>query len=180
MKNVLQQGASEGSSSGRQSMALAAGSATAADHRPHDLGRLRSALLPATSATSRRRASTSSSRWSTTSTLAMAAQAGRQARRHGRDHRRDPEYRSEADCFKAVAVLDESHGGDGIVATDKVNSIADLKGQTVAMNEGSTSQFWFSYLLKKNGVALCRRHRLQHERLMTPQRPLSPAASPSR
>src|SRR5258707_12859202 len=63
-------------------------------------------------------------------------------------------YRSQADCFKAVAVLDESHGGDGIVATDKINSIADLKGQTVAVNGGATSQFWVSHLLKKNGASL--------------------------
>ena len=88
------------------------------------------------------------------SALAMAAQAGGKLDGTAVTIDEILKYRSEANCFKAVAVLDESHGGDGMVATDKVNAIADLKGQTVAMNEGSTSQFWFSYLLKKNGVAL--------------------------
>lgn len=88
------------------------------------------------------------------STLAMAAQAGGKLDGTAVTIDEILKYRSQADCFKAVAVLDESSGGDGIVAADKINSIADLKGQTVAMNEGSTSQFWFSYLLKKNGIPL--------------------------
>jgi NitT/TauT family transport system substrate-binding protein len=88
------------------------------------------------------------------SALAMAAQAGGKLDGTAVTIDEILKYRSEADCFKAVAVLDESHGGDGMVATDKINSIADLKGQTVAMNEGSTSQFWFSYLLKKQGIPL--------------------------
>lgn len=63
-------------------------------------------------------------------------------------------YRSPDFCFKAVTILDDSYGGDGLVATDDIKTLADLKGKTVAMNEGSTSQFWFSYVLKKQGIPL--------------------------
>jgi NitT/TauT family transport system substrate-binding protein len=61
-------------------------------------------------------------------------------------------YRSADVCFKAVYALDDSHGGDGILAPADVSSIADLKGRDVALNEGSVSQFWFNILLKKNGL----------------------------
>lgn len=61
-------------------------------------------------------------------------------------------YRSPDMCFKAVYALDDSHGGDGILAPADVNSIADLKGRDVGMNEGSVSQFWFNILLKQAGM----------------------------
>jgi NitT/TauT family transport system substrate-binding protein len=57
-------------------------------------------------------------------------------------------------CFKAVAALDESHGGDGIVVGKDVNSLSDLKGKPIAVNEGSVSQFWLSYLLKQAGMQM--------------------------
>ncbi|MBV4456514.1 ABC transporter substrate-binding protein [Pseudomonas sp. COR58] len=57
-------------------------------------------------------------------------------------------------CFKAVAALDDSHGGDGVLVGKHVKSLQELKGQAVAVNEGSTSQFWLSYLLKKNGMSM--------------------------
>jgi NitT/TauT family transport system substrate-binding protein len=37
-------------------------------------------------------------------------------------------------CFKAVYALDDSQGGDGILAPEDVNSIADHKGREVGMN----------------------------------------------
>ncbi|WP_432696393.1 ABC transporter substrate-binding protein [Marinobacterium sp. YM272] len=52
-------------------------------------------------------------------------------------------------CFKAVAALDESFGGDGVLVNDSIKSIQDLKGQRVGVNEGSVSQFWLSYLLSQ-------------------------------
>ncbi|WP_227754416.1 ABC transporter substrate-binding protein [Stagnihabitans tardus] len=61
-------------------------------------------------------------------------------------------YRSDEMCFKAVYALDDSHGGDGILAPADVGSIADLKGKEVGMNEGSVSQFWFNILLKEAGM----------------------------
>jgi NitT/TauT family transport system substrate-binding protein len=86
--------------------------------------------------------------------LAMAAQAG--GKLDGTAVTIDEllKYRSDQACFKAVAVFDESHGGDGMVTLDSIDSLDGLKGKTVAMNEGSTSQFWFSYLLKKKGIPL--------------------------
>ncbi|MFG1294254.1 ABC transporter substrate-binding protein [Xanthobacter variabilis] len=63
-------------------------------------------------------------------------------------------YRSKDFCFKAVAVLDDSAGGDGVVVKGDIKDLAALKGKTVALNEGSTSQFWFSYLLTKAGLPL--------------------------
>lgn len=63
-------------------------------------------------------------------------------------------YRSKDFCFKTVAALDESHGGDGIVVTKGITSIKGLKGKQVAVNEGSVSQFWLSYLLKKEGMSM--------------------------
>lgn len=57
-------------------------------------------------------------------------------------------------CFKAVAALDDSYGGDGVLVGKEVNSLKELKGQSVAVNEGSVSQFWLSYLLKRNGMQM--------------------------
>lgn len=61
-------------------------------------------------------------------------------------------YRSPDFCFKAVVALDDSHGGDGVLVQKDVNSLADLKGKAVGMNEGSVSQFWFNILLKRAGM----------------------------
>lgn len=63
-------------------------------------------------------------------------------------------YRSKDFCFKAVAALDESHGGDGILVANGIADIKDLKGKPVAVNEGSVSQFWLSYLLKQAGMSM--------------------------
>lgn len=50
--------------------------------------------------------------------------------------------------------VDDSRGGDGIVADKSITSIADLKGKTVAFTEGSVSQFFLSVLLKDAGMSL--------------------------
>jgi NitT/TauT family transport system substrate-binding protein len=54
--------------------------------------------------------------------------------------------------FQAVLGLDDSKGGDGIVATDTIKSIKDLRGKRVAFNEGSVSHFFLSVLLRQNGM----------------------------
>ncbi|MEI7598479.1 MAG: ABC transporter substrate-binding protein [Aestuariivirga sp.] len=61
-------------------------------------------------------------------------------------------YRSPEFCFKAVAALDDSHGGDGVLVREDVKSLKDLKGKQVGMNEGSVSQFWFNILLTREGM----------------------------
>jgi len=50
--------------------------------------------------------------------------------------------------------LDDSAGGDGIVANKDIKSVADLKGKSVAYTEGSVSQFFLSVLLKEAGLKL--------------------------
>ncbi|MBB3770930.1 NitT/TauT family transport system substrate-binding protein [Angulomicrobium tetraedrale] len=88
------------------------------------------------------------------SALAMAAQAAGKLDGTATTLDEILKYRSDNFCFKAVALFDESHGGDGMVSVKEINSLKELKGKTVALNEGSTSQFWFSYLLKKEGILL--------------------------
>ena len=61
-------------------------------------------------------------------------------------------YRSPDFCFKAVVALDDSHGGDGVLVQADVNSLKDLKGKQVALNESSVSQFWFNILLAREGM----------------------------
>ncbi|MBX6753127.1 MAG: ABC transporter substrate-binding protein [Thermorudis peleae] len=53
-----------------------------------------------------------------------------------------------------VVGLDESLGGDGIVAKKEIQSIKDLKGKTVAVNIGSTSHWFLANVLAQNGMSL--------------------------
>ncbi len=54
--------------------------------------------------------------------------------------------------FKAILALDESSGGDGIVANAPISTIADLKGKKIGVNLGSVSQFLMEYIFKQNGL----------------------------
>jgi NitT/TauT family transport system substrate-binding protein len=51
--------------------------------------------------------------------------------------------------FQYVLALDDSAGGDGIVARKEIKSVKDLKGKKVAFAEGSVSQFFLNVLLKE-------------------------------
>jgi NitT/TauT family transport system substrate-binding protein len=64
--------------------------------------------------------------------------------------------RTYAKGIKSVEVLglDASAGGDGIVADKSIKTVKQLKGQKVAVSEGSTSQWLLAYVLKKNGLSL--------------------------
>jgi NitT/TauT family transport system substrate-binding protein len=46
-------------------------------------------------------------------------------------------------------MLDDSQGGDGILATKDIQTIADLKGKTVAFGHRSVSQFYINVLLRE-------------------------------
>jgi NitT/TauT family transport system substrate-binding protein len=48
--------------------------------------------------------------------------------------------------------LTESAGGDGVLATKDIGSIADLKGRSVAFLHGSLSQFYLNVLLNPVGL----------------------------
>jgi NitT/TauT family transport system substrate-binding protein len=64
--------------------------------------------------------------------------------------------RTAAQGIKTVQVLglDASVGGDGIVANKNVNSVQQLKGQSVGVSAGSTSQWLLAYVLQQNGMSL--------------------------
>jgi NitT/TauT family transport system substrate-binding protein len=51
-----------------------------------------------------------------------------------------------------VLAVDNSKGGDGIVANKDITDIAGLKGKKVAFEEGSVSQFFLNALLKDAGM----------------------------
>ena len=53
-----------------------------------------------------------------------------------------------------VLGLDASVGGDGIVAEKDITSVEQLKGQKVAVSEGSTSQWFLAYVLDQKGLSL--------------------------
>ncbi len=53
-----------------------------------------------------------------------------------------------------VLGLDASVGGDGIVSQKTITSVKQLKGQKVAVSNGSTSQWLLAYALQKNGMSL--------------------------
>src|ERR1700682_415439 len=50
--------------------------------------------------------------------------------------------------------IDASVGGDGILASKSIQTVADLKGKTIAVNQGSVSEFFLAQVLQKNGLSL--------------------------
>ena len=57
--------------------------------------------------------------------------------------------------LKQVLGLDDSHGGDGMVAKKEIKTIKDLKGKTVAAQLGAgASYFWLNYVLLQNGMKI--------------------------
>jgi NitT/TauT family transport system substrate-binding protein len=64
--------------------------------------------------------------------------------------------RAQANGVPAVEVfpIDASVGGDGILAKNTIKSVQDLKGQKVAVNQGSVSEWFLAQVLKKNGLSL--------------------------
>jgi len=54
--------------------------------------------------------------------------------------------------YQYVLALDDSSGGDGIVANRTIKAVKELKGKKVAFLEGSVSHFFLSVLLKQNGL----------------------------
>lgn len=54
--------------------------------------------------------------------------------------------------YRYLFALDDSKGGDGVVANKDIKTIADLKGKKVAFTEGSVSQFYINVLLSEAGL----------------------------
>jgi NitT/TauT family transport system substrate-binding protein len=55
---------------------------------------------------------------------------------------------------KQVLALDDSYGGDGIVAKKSIQKVEDLKGKTVAGHKGGATLFWINYVLNKHGMSM--------------------------
>jgi NitT/TauT family transport system substrate-binding protein len=55
---------------------------------------------------------------------------------------------------KIVMAIDESVGGDGIVAKKSIKSFQDLRGKKVAFQRGLPSEFFLRALLQQNGMTL--------------------------
>jgi len=64
-----------------------------------------------------------------------------------------PLYLKKNIRYQYLFALDDSNGGDGVVAKKSIKTIADLKGKKVAFNEGSVSQFYINVLLKQAGLS---------------------------
>jgi len=63
-------------------------------------------------------------------------------------------YLSDKQQYRYFFAIDDSNGGDGIVAKKEIKTIADLKGKKIGFSEGSTSHFYLATLLREAGVAL--------------------------
>lgn len=55
--------------------------------------------------------------------------------------------------YQYLFALDDSKGGDGVVASKDIETIADLKGKKVAFTEGSVAQFYLNVLLRDAGLS---------------------------
>jgi NitT/TauT family transport system substrate-binding protein len=68
----------------------------------------------------------------------------------------DTYSRTYAKGIRSVEVLglDASVGGDGIVAEKSITSVAQLKGQKIAVSQGSTSQWLLAYVLNQHHLSL--------------------------
>jgi NitT/TauT family transport system substrate-binding protein len=55
---------------------------------------------------------------------------------------------------KIVWSPDTANGGEGILASSDIKTVADLKGKTIAVNEGSTMEFLLAYVLGEAGLSM--------------------------
>jgi len=60
-----------------------------------------------------------------------------------------PTYMRNGKPLRYILAVDNSNGGDGVVSNKSIKTVADLKGRTVAFEEGSVSQFFINALLRK-------------------------------
>lgn len=56
-------------------------------------------------------------------------------------------------CVKGVVALDDSSGADGLVATDAITELSQLKGQRIAASEPGYPNVFLTYVLQQAGVA---------------------------
>jgi NitT/TauT family transport system substrate-binding protein len=63
-------------------------------------------------------------------------------------------YLTDTIRMQYVFVIDDSTGGDGIVANTDIETIEDLRGKQVAFSSGSVSEFYLNYLLRQAGMSV--------------------------
>ncbi len=61
-------------------------------------------------------------------------------------------YNAQKLGVKQVLAVDLSKGGEGIVADNSIKAVADLKGKTIAAEEGTSTYFFLLNVLKNAGV----------------------------
>lgn len=64
-----------------------------------------------------------------------------------------PFFATPEEPLVCVLVISHSDGTDGIVAQSDVASIADLRGRSVAYEEGSATQFYLNVVLREAGLS---------------------------
>jgi NitT/TauT family transport system substrate-binding protein len=64
-----------------------------------------------------------------------------------------PVYMKPGKMLHYVLAVDNSKGGDGIVANKDITSVEGLRGRKVAFEQGSVSQFFLNALLKDAGMS---------------------------
>lgn len=55
---------------------------------------------------------------------------------------------------RCLLMLDESRGGDGVLAVNDIHSLSDLKGRSVAYHPNGVSEFYIGVLLRDAGLSL--------------------------
>jgi NitT/TauT family transport system substrate-binding protein len=58
-----------------------------------------------------------------------------------------------ADPYVCVLAIDDDYGASGLLATDDIRSIADLRGRTVAFPKRTVSEFHLNVLLREAGLS---------------------------
>lgn len=64
-----------------------------------------------------------------------------------------PIYMPPGKMLRYILAVDNSKGGDGIVALKEITKLTDLKGKKVAFETGSVSQFFFDAVIKEAGMS---------------------------
>jgi NitT/TauT family transport system substrate-binding protein len=62
-------------------------------------------------------------------------------------------YLSEEQGYRYLFAVDDSRGGDGIIADKDIQTVADLKGKTVAYEKGMAHELYLGVLLKQAGLS---------------------------
>lgn len=53
-----------------------------------------------------------------------------------------------------VMLQDDSRGADQLLAADDIQSVTDLKGKRIGVNQGTYGEYWVRELLKANGLSI--------------------------